>query len=689
MSAREAPLPPEIAGLVEQKRFDELEDLWTARMEAEPGNLPFFFAIASAVKKKGGGSQAISWLRFLADYQAERQDPDARLDVLGEVARMSPSDAEVRGDLERALRERFAAHPALAVLLRQHPLEAASDPAATADKVRRWLLFAPGDVCAMPGRGAGRVVELNPALDVIRLDFGGTKIPLSLVSAEKALTRLPEGHFLRVKLEAPASLKRIAAENPAEAVRLQLESFGRPLTIAEVKENMAGLVDEVRWAGFWSAARKDPQLLVSGSGKNATVSWTESAAAAEDALRREFTAAEPARKIEVARKNAARSEGLSAFFADGLAQEARRAAGVAPALAWELSQATVKLLPEMAEPFAAPELLAAPDLAHVLAQVHDHGARGKALDAVRAHREDWLGILSEHFLREEDGRVLATLFAWLGEKEERREEIVHRVLRSPRSAPRAFVWLCERLAADGTRPPRSLFTALLEALRQEEFSGLRARVKEFFAPGGLAVSLVRGATSEEEAREWLGALDRAGGLEEHRRGVVREALLMKFPGLRAPAREYLYATPEAIEERRKELTRLKQVELPANAEAMRAAKEHGDLTENFEYHAARQRHEYLSARIATLADELSRSRPLDPSSIDPSEVRVGTRVLLRELNTGTERTATILGPWDSRPEESIYSYESDFAQRLLGARQGDRVSLAGAELEVVSIAPWR
>jgi len=162
---------------------------------------------------------------------------------------------------------------------------------------------------------------------------------------------------------------------------------------------------------------------------------------------------------------------------------------------------------------------------------------------------------------------------------------------------------------------------------------------------------------------------------------------MKFPELRAPAREYLYATAEAIEARRRELAHLKQVELPANAEAMKAAKDHGDLTENFEYHAARQKHEYLSARIAALADELSRTRTLDPARIDASEVRVGTRVRLRSEG-GTEREVVILGPWDSRPEESVYSYQSEFAQRLLGSRPGDRVHLAEGPVEVVSIAPW-
>jgi transcription elongation GreA/GreB family factor len=281
------------------------------------------------------------------------------------------------------------------------------------------------------------------------------------------------------------------------------------------------------------------------------------------------------------------------------------------------------------------------------------------------------------------------LFSNLAEFPERVEEISRRILRSPRQAPRAFLWLADRFREEGRPAPGHLFLAILDALRQEEFSSYRARLKELFDPGGLAVSIVQAAGSEHEARDYLAALDRAGGLEEHRRSLVREALLMRFPALRAPARDYVYSTPEAIEARRQELAHLRQVDLPANAEAMRVAKDHGDLSENFEYHAARQRHEYLSARIGALADELSRARALEPAKIDTGEVRVGTRVELRDAATGLLRSATILGPWDSRPEELIYSYQSEFAQTLLGNKLGDRVVINDAELEIVSIEPWR
>ena len=679
-------LPPEIARLVEQRKLDELETAFTKRVDETPEDLGFFFALAAAVKKKGSGSKAVSWLRLLADDRGAAGDLEARTRVLLEIARMAPGDTDVRDELAGTLKERFGVHPSFAALAAQFPVAKAKDPADAAGRIARWARFRVGDVYAMTGRGAGRIVELNPALDVIRLEIGSARVPLSLVSAERNLQPLPPGHFLRQKVEGPAALRASAEEDPAGAVRGLLESFGRAMPLTEVREHFGGVVEDGRWTAFWAQARKHPQLVVTGSGKSASVAWSQSAGAAEGAVREEFEAAAPLERVEIARKNARRSPELTRFFAERLARDASTAAATRPGLAWEVSQAAVRLAPGEPEAFPASALAAVSDPASALDDVRDPAARSAALAALRAARSDWKDVFAARVPREEDGRVLATLFDALGEKG---TELSRRILRSPRVAPRAFLWIAERLHTEGKTEPPTLFFSLLDALRQPEFSAYRARVKEFFEPGGLVVALARAGASEEEGRAMLAALERVGGLEDHRRAVVKEALLMRFPELRAPAREYLYGTPEAIQARRAELVHLKQVELPANAAQMKAAKEHGDLSENFEYHAARQRHEYLSARIAALSDELSRTRPLDPAQINASEVRVGTRVVLRQAGDGRERQVTILGPWDSKPEDAIYSYQSEFAQSLLGAKPGDRVALPEGEAEVVSIAPWR
>jgi transcription elongation GreA/GreB family factor len=683
----QTPVPDELWVLADQKKFADLENAWIRRIEKDPTDLTVFFAVAAAAKKKGHGPGALSWLKLLADELGRRGDEAARFQVLLEIARIFPTDTATRGDLEASLKKRFAGHPSLTAVLAKHALAKAPEPAGAAGKAERWLRYSPGDVYFLPGRGPGRIVELNPALDVIRLEVAGAKLPLSLISAERTLESLPEGHFLRDRLERPEEVRALAASDPSETVRRILASFGRPLTVAEVKEHLTSVVDESKWTSFWTSAKRHPQLLVAGASRTARVSWSESAGAADAEIRRSFAAADPRKQIDIARKHGKRSKELAREFADRLAAVSRETAPSDPALAWELSQTVTRLAPASAEAFPPEALLAAGDPSRILGKIRDSSARERALEAIRERYPRWTDLFLEQFQKDEDARVLSYLHRELEAAKERRDDITRRILRSPRVAPRAFVWLVERLQEENAPAPPGLFLVLVDALRQEEFSSLRARLKEFFDPGKIAVRIVRSA-SEEEAREYLTAITRAAGLEEHRRSTVREALLMTFPDLRAPAREYIYGTAESIEARRRELVQLKQVDLPANAEAMRTAKEHGDLRENFEYQSARQKHEYLSARIATLADELSRARPLDPSRIDASEVRVGTRMTLKDAATGSTRTATILGPWDSKPEEGVYSYQSEFAQGLIGRRVGEKLSISGAETEIVGIEPW-
>ena len=501
-------IPPEFSSLLERKKFAEMEEVWVRHIEAADLDLPTFFAIAAAAKKKGHGAGAVGWLRLLADELAGRGDVHGRMRVLLELARMTPTDATVRGELEKALRERFAGHPALSTVITKNAIAGAPDPAAAAGKIERWLRFSPGDVYHLPGRGPGRIVEMNPTLDVLRFEVGGVKLPLSLVSAEKSLVPIPEGHFLRDKLLRPEEVKALAASDPSEAVRRLLASLGGAVTLGELKEHFSGIVDESRWTSFWSAAKKHPQLLVAGSAKSGKISWSESADAADESIRKSFFAAEPRKQIELARKHGKRSKALAQEVEDRLSTAAGEAAARDAALAWELSETALRLLPCGEEAFPAARLLASGDLPGTLSRIHDSSAREKALQAIRADVANWADLFADQFHKEDDSRVLAYLFGELGETGARRDEIARRILRSPRSAPRAFIWLAERLHQENAPATPALFLALVDALRQDEFSALRARLKEFFDPGNLAVRLVRSA-SEDEAREYLTALTRA------------------------------------------------------------------------------------------------------------------------------------------------------------------------------------
>jgi transcription elongation GreA/GreB family factor len=191
----------------------------------------------------------------------------------------------------------------------------------------------------------------------------------------------------------------------------------------------------------------------------------------------------------------------------------------------------------------------------------------------------------------------------------------------------------------------------------------------------------------EQASQAEDAVARAAGIEPYQREQLVNALELRFHALRKESQAALYATPESIDAKREELKQILSVDIPANRKAIEEARAMGDLRENFEYKSARQRHEYLNARATSLNAELARARPIETSGIDVSEVRIGSRVRLQN-GSGRERMLTILGPWESKPEEDVISYESDMAKLMLGRGVGAEVSLGSEGWTIRSIEPY-
>ena len=229
---------------------------------------------------------------------------------------------------------------------------------------------------------------------------------------------------------------------------------------------------------------------------------------------------------------------------------------------------------------------------------------------------------------------------------------------------------------------------MAEALEAPEFKDLKAHLREQFDEGGLAFVVFEGA--DLDAADHLLTLIDGATMEEHRKTGIRRAIFRKYPNIRKrpeTEQDVLWATTEAADEKRRELENLVRVEIPETTEAIRVAREYGDLSENFEYHAARQKHEVLSTRATRLQKEIRKVRIIDPSAVDASSVSIGTRVELQGTDGGS-RVMTILGPWESDPDSGIYSYLSEFAKRILGRSPGDEVTLEGRNWRVGSVEPW-
>ncbi|MCB9991514.1 MAG: transcription elongation factor GreA [Rhodospirillales bacterium] len=124
-----------------------------------------------------------------------------------------------------------------------------------------------------------------------------------------------------------------------------------------------------------------------------------------------------------------------------------------------------------------------------------------------------------------------------------------------------------------------------------------------------------------------------------------------------------------------ELKKLKTVDRPTVIEAIATAREHGDLSENAEYHAAREQQSFIEGRIQELEAVISKAQIIDVSSLSGSSVKFGARVLIVDEDTDVEVTYQIVGHYEANADEGKLSVQAPISRALIGKEVGDSVEV--------------
>ena len=134
-------------------------------------------------------------------------------------------------------------------------------------------------------------------------------------------------------------------------------------------------------------------------------------------------------------------------------------------------------------------------------------------------------------------------------------------------------------------------------------------------------------------------------------------------------------TKEGLEKIKAELAHIKKVERPENIRAIEEARKHGDLSENAEYHAAKEKQSFLEGKINELGVVIGQAEVIDFENGPRDRVVFGRTVLLYNLETEEEVRYQLLGPYESDPEKGIISVKSPIGMALLGSEIGDEVKV--------------
>ena len=139
--------------------------------------------------------------------------------------------------------------------------------------------------------------------------------------------------------------------------------------------------------------------------------------------------------------------------------------------------------------------------------------------------------------------------------------------------------------------------------------------------------------------------------------------------------ERIPITKEGLEKVKEELDKLQKVERPGNIRAIEEARAHGDISENAEYHAAKERQAFLDSKITDLESIIGRAEIIEIDDGPADRVVFGRTVLLYNVETDEETRYQLLGPYESEPEKGRISVNSPIGKALIGREVGDEVKV--------------
>jgi transcription elongation GreA/GreB family factor len=578
----------------------------------------------------------------------------------------------------------------------------------------------PGTFCLHKSWGFGRVSEWNLLLNQIVIDFAGKKShPMQAEYAAENLTPLAPQHFLARKATDLASIKKLAREDPPAVVRNILESLDGKATAQQISEWLVGDVfTETEWKRWWESTKK--ALKASGV-------FSVPAKKTEPIQIRGEGVSHADELLEAFNKARQPKEQIAALEQMIKSQQQFKEHQLQPIIA-AMENMTVRNQ-RMHPEFAFELIIARDDLLARDPSLHSTHV-GLTLSKLILEEENRLiSILPKlpaakekrilqalptalgprwterglDLMQQSHGRMVAQIPRILSEagKHDELRTMLERSIREHSATSEMLAWLCSDREQWSELVTQELLGAIFAALEREQHNtaGRTGKLYRTLVEDRRLLGDIFKKSDVATARDWMRRLQLSHLFDELTKRSLLARLVKVYPELESMITgaqtqgeaASLIVSWSSLERRKAEYEEVVKTKIPENTREIALARSYGDLSENFEFKAAKQMQSVLMRRKTELEQMLHNARGTSFENVDTSRVSIGTIVTLREVGTNKEETYTILGAWDGDPDRHIISYQTAIGQALLGHEVGETISLNTehdvAQFTIVSIVP--
>jgi transcription elongation factor GreA len=580
----------------------------------------------------------------------------------------------------------------------------------------------PGTFCLHKSWGFGRVSDWNLLLNQIVIDFAGKKShPMQAQYAAENLASLAPEHFLVRKATNLGSIKDLARENPAALVQNVLESLDGKATAQQIGEWLVGdVLSEAEWKRWWESTKK---LLKASGAFSIPAKKTEPIQLRGEGVSHADELIASFNKARLPKEQIAALDQIIKFH-----QQFKEPEKQLQPIIGTIENMAVRNQ-KMRSELAFELIIARDDLLERVPQLHtthigltlsklileEEKRLNSVLPKLPAAKEKRVlqalpSALGPHWteralqlMQGSHGRMIAQIPRILSEAGQRVElrTMLERSVREHSATSEMLAWLCSERERWSELITPDLLGAIFATLEREEHNtpGRASKLHRVLVEDRQLLGDIFEKADVAIARDAMRRIQLSPLFDELTKRSLLGRIVKVYPELEGAitgAQPQEKATPlivswSSLERRKAEYEELVKVKIPENSKEIALARSYGDLSENFEFKAAKQMQSVLMRRKAELEQMLHNARGTSFENVDTSRVSIGTIVTLRALETNKEETYTILGAWDGDPDRHIISYQTAIGQAFLGHKTGDAVSLnmehGAAQFTIVSIQP--
>jgi transcription elongation GreA/GreB family factor len=554
--------------------------------------------------------------------------------------------------------------------------------------------------CSHRSWGFGRIKTVDTVFARFTIDFPGKPgHPMDLAFAAESLKPVPKDHILARKATDLDAVRHLAAHH-IDLIKIVLNSYGGKATADQIQQALVPDVISDDWKKWWETAKremkKDGHFIVPLK-KTEAVVYQAQETSLQDRLLTDFRAAKglKARILVVAEilkavsdlkdKVATANEVIAALNPDIVAYQRTQPAVALEAIFArdELSQAaglaTAADAVTAAQIWAQDGIKFGPLLENIPAAKHH-----RALESFKAaNPERWADILrgTLTFVSAKLAKEIASILISNG-KLDLLKETLSKLISQHTASSELLLWFGRERNEDyvDILGPE-VFRAMLTAMERDQFQERRSnRLRDFILEDQALIAELTASADIEVIKDLTRALKLSPVFDDMDKRSLLARLVKAHPavqslvsGEQTKQDAALLVSWESLERRRLEYQDLVQKKIPANSKEIAIARSYGDLRENHEYKAAKEMQKILMRQKEDLEAALLRARGQDFANVKTDVVGPGTIVLATDLTTNQPESFTILGAWDSDPDQGVISYLTPVAMALVNRKVGDEV----------------